>query len=77
MSDPEDIERRTDFIIRELDEFCALTADPATFALILGERIALGQIQTRVQLILSNLAVKNGKAISRNLGLHVGAHDRQ
>jgi hypothetical protein len=75
--DPEDIERRADFIVRELDELCALAADPATLPMIRSEQITLSQIQMRVQLILSYLAVKNGETIQRNHGLHVGAQDRQ
>jgi hypothetical protein len=53
--DEEDIERRVDAVIRELEDFCALASDPTTAPLIDGQRIAFGQMQTRVQLLLSFL----------------------
>ena len=60
----EDLERRTDFIIRELDEFCAMATNPETTALIAAERVAFGQMQTRVQLILSFLLASKFRIIS-------------
>lgn len=52
------IERRVDFIIRELDEFCRLATNRETADLIEGQSPALGQIQTRIQLILSFVAAR-------------------
>jgi hypothetical protein len=54
--DEEELERRLDFIVRELDEFVVMTANRDTYPLIAREAIALGQIQTRVQLVLSYIA---------------------
>ena len=64
MTDKEDIERRTDYVIRELDEFCAMAANAETVDLINAERIAFGQMQTRVQLILSFLLASKFRIIS-------------
>lgn len=77
--DEEDLERRVDFLIRELDEFCALATKHETTDLMVRQRIALGQMQTRLQLILSfvELRVKYGKAFKRDHGIHVVAQDRQ
>lgn len=47
----EQVERRCDSIIRELDELCAMAANAETVDLIERERIAVGQIITRAQLI--------------------------
>lgn len=49
------IEYRLDCIIRELDEMCGLAANPETVDLIEKNRIAVGQIVTRAQLIASFL----------------------
>ena len=54
----EQLEQRADFILRELDEFCALATRPETVDLIEGQKIIVGQIQTRAQLILSFLAAR-------------------
>lgn len=51
----EQIERRLDYIVRELDEFCAMANNPETVDLIEGQRIAVGQIVTRAQLIAAFL----------------------
>lgn len=64
MSEPLDtaelqIERRIDFLIRELDELCAMAACPETADLIDAEKIAIGQMQTRIQLVLSFLAARH------------------
>lgn len=79
--DEEDLERRLDFIVRELDEFCALASNPETTRLAHSQKIAFGQIYARVSLILSfylsHKRVKNGEAEQRNHGLHVVAQDRQ
>jgi hypothetical protein len=63
MQEPEEtaeiqIERRADFIIRELDEFCRLATNAETVDLIDRERIAIGQIVTRSQLIASFLTAR-------------------
>lgn len=55
LSAEEQIERRADFLIRELDEFCGMASNPETVDLIQNERIAFGQIQLRAQLIVSFL----------------------
>ena len=47
----EQIERRCDAIIRELDEFCGMASNPETVDLMETQRIAVGQMLTRVQLI--------------------------
>ena len=49
----EELERRADFIIRELDEFYALARNPKTAKLLHSQKIALGQIYARASLILS------------------------
>jgi hypothetical protein len=49
--DEEDIERRVDFLIRELDQFCSMAIKPE----LASYQIAFGQMQTRIQLILSFL----------------------
>jgi hypothetical protein len=54
--DEYDLERRLDFIIRELDEFIALiVANPSKLGPIQSEKIAFGQISIRIQLILSRI----------------------
>lgn len=53
------IERRCDFIIRELDEFCAMATNPETIDLIEREKIAIGQILTRAQLVASFLMTRH------------------
>lgn len=63
MADPvlsaeEQIERKCDAIIRELDEFMAMAANGETVDLIEGQKLSFGQMQTRVQLILSFLAAR-------------------
>lgn len=58
LSAEEQIERRCDAVIRELDEFCAMASNAETADLIDAERMAFGQMQTRVQLILSFLIAR-------------------
>lgn len=53
------IERRADFIIRELDEFCAMASNTETIDLIEREKIAIGQILTRAQLVASFLMMRH------------------
>ncbi len=52
------IEERVDRMISELDEFCALAANPETADLIEGQKIALGMANTRMQLILAFLTAR-------------------
>ena len=54
----EQIERRLDYIVRELDEFCAMANNPETVDLLERERIAVGQICTRAQLIAAFLMAR-------------------
>lgn len=63
MNDPvlsaeEQLERKCDWLIRELDEITALSANPETVDLVEGQQLAIGQINTRVTLILSFLATR-------------------
>ena len=51
----EQLEQRADFILRELDEFCRLATHPETVDLMETQRIAVGQMLTRVQLIAAFL----------------------
>ncbi len=57
-TEQERIGHRLDFIVRELDEFCGMAVDPETVDLIERERIAIGQIVTRAQLISSFLMAR-------------------
>jgi hypothetical protein len=52
------IEYRLDAIIRELDEMCGLAANPETVDLIERQRVAVGQILTRAQLVASFLMAR-------------------
>jgi hypothetical protein len=58
LSAEEQIERKCDWIVRELDELCALASNSETVDLIEGQRIAVGQIVTRAQLIASFLMAR-------------------
>lgn len=63
---------RLDCIIRELDEMCGLAANSETIDLIERQRIAVGQIKTRVDLIASLLLTRSqkpGLRLIRNDGL--------
>lgn len=53
LSAEEQIERKVDAIIRELDEMCAMATHPETVDLIASQKIAFGQMLVRMQLILS------------------------
>jgi hypothetical protein len=55
LTEEEKIGMRVDFIIRELDELCGLANAPETVDLIAPERVGIGQIITRAQLIASFL----------------------
>lgn len=54
----EQIERKCDWLLRELDELCALASNHETSDLIEGQKIAVGMMQTRCQLILSFLLAR-------------------
>lgn len=49
------IAQRLHSLISELDEFCAMAANPETVDLIEKEKIAIGQVLSRAQLITSFL----------------------
>ena len=67
LSAEEQIERKVDAIIRELDEMCAMATHPETVDLIAGQKIAFGQMLVRMQLILSFiLASKPAFKVIRN-----------
>ena len=60
MNDPvltaeEQLERKADWIIRELDELCAMAANKETIDLVEGQRFAIGQMLVRTQLIVGFL----------------------
>ena len=55
------IEYRLDCIIREIDEMCGLAVNPETVDLIEKNRIAIGQIKTRIDLIASLLLTRSQK----------------
>ena len=61
--EPEDtaelqIERKMDWIVRELDELCRLASNPETVDLVDGQRKAVGQMKVRVDLIASFLMAR-------------------
>lgn len=55
LSPEEQIERRVDFLVRELDELCGMANDAGMRRLVLKEAIGIGQIHSRAGLILSFL----------------------
>ena len=57
----EQMERRIDSLVRDLDELCAFAANPETVDLVQGQRAGIGQIITRAQLIGSFLMARNQK----------------
>jgi len=63
MSEPEDtaelqLERKMDAIIRDLDEICRLASNSETVDLVDGQRVAVGQMKVRVDLIASFLMAR-------------------
>lgn len=63
MNDPvlsaeEQLERKCDWLIRELDELCALANNRETVDLVEGQRTAIGQMTTRIQLIAAFLMAR-------------------
>ena len=72
--EPEDtaelqIERRVDFVIRELDELCALATNDETVDLVEQQKHSIGLILTRAQLVMSFLLMR------KPTGLRVVRHD--
>jgi hypothetical protein len=57
----EQMERRVDSIIRDLDELCAFASNKETVDLVEAQRIGVGQIIMRAQLIGSFLMARNQK----------------
>jgi hypothetical protein len=55
------IEYRMDCVLRELDEFMAMAANNETVDLIDSNRVLMGQIMTRAQLIGAFLMARNTK----------------
>jgi hypothetical protein len=53
LSAEEQIERKCDSIIRELDELCRMATLAETVDLVASQKMALGQMLVRIQLILS------------------------
>ncbi len=53
------IEERISRLIDDLDELCALATDSRTVDLVESQRIAVGQIVTRSQLLASFLIARN------------------
>lgn len=65
------MERKLDSIIRELDELCAFAANKETVDLIERQRMAVGQMQRRIDLIASFLmshSHKPGLRVVQNNG---------
>ena len=63
MKEPEEtaelqMERRIDSVVRDLDEIIAFAANIETVDLVLGQRVAVGQLVARVQLLGSFVNAK-------------------
>jgi hypothetical protein len=63
MSDPilsaeEQLERKCDWLVRELDEICGLANNPETIDLVEQQRMAIGQMKTRIELIAAFLMAR-------------------
>jgi hypothetical protein len=52
------VEYRIDRVIAEMDELCALASNPETAHLLESQKIGVGQIATRANLILSFLMAR-------------------
>ncbi len=52
------MERRIDALIRDLDELCAFAANKETVDLVEAQRIGVGQIVMRAQLVASFLMAR-------------------
>lgn len=63
------IERKCDWIIRELDELCEMANNAETVDLVERQQIAVGQMKTRVTIILSFLETRKPRlTVVRNNG---------
>lgn len=58
LSAEEQIERKVDAMIRELDEFCAMANNPETVDLVESQKVAFGQMALRIQLIMGFLLAR-------------------
>lgn len=63
MNDPvltaeEQLERKCDWLVRELDEIVAMAANKETVDLVEGQRVAVGQIVMRAQLVAAFLMTR-------------------
>jgi len=58
LSAEEQMERRIDSVVRDLDEIIAFAANIETVDLVLGQRVAVGQLVARVQLLGSFVNAK-------------------
>lgn len=58
LSQEEQMERRIDWIVRELDELCAMAAHADTVDLVDSQKVGIGQIVSRAQLIASFLLAR-------------------
>jgi len=58
LSPAEQVERKIDWVVRELDELCALANNPETVDLVDNQRVGIGQIVSRSQLIASFLLAR-------------------
>lgn len=59
LSAEDQIERKCDWIVRELDELCKLAASSETVDLVEGQKPAIDQIIVRSQLIASFLMARS------------------
>jgi hypothetical protein len=59
----EDIERRIDALVRELDEIFVLAANPETARMVAVERRGIGQVRMRCDLILAALRMHHGQTV--------------
>jgi len=73
MSEPgisaaEQIERKIDWIVREMGELCVLANDPETVDLIEEQKVGIGQIIMRAQFVASFLLARkpSSKAVVNN-----------
>jgi hypothetical protein len=62
LSAEEQIERKVDWLVRELDELCKMAANSETVDLVEKQKIGIGQIAVRTQLILSFLLARKTPA---------------
>lgn len=61
LSSEDQMERRIDSLVRDLDELIAFAANPETVDLVQGQRAGVGQIIMRAQLIGSFLMAHSQK----------------